>query len=325
MIGMMERRELGRAAAGRVVSAGLAGALGVGSLAGGANALESIIYAGPESGYVYNVLGPNLMTALYPEFRLTLEQTGGSAESIDRVLADPVAVGFSQRDIFEGYVRDSGGDAVSPLEYYGNLGLRCVYAVVRSGGWIKSYDDIVGAPGGSPITVDIGPVGGETAATFAEMRRRDSELANVKVGNSDTSQSISFVDAGRTDVAFFIAGPDSGEPDVARVLESDTLEFVPIVSRNILTPSDDGGNVYTYTRVTLGGGNWFKAAKTHDTICTTLGIVVNTDGDPELLDAVAFVTLSTNLDPVPPGWVDRVKTELAKARRRAQALFDSLF
>ena len=52
---------------------------------------------------------------------------------------------------------------------------------------------------------------------------------------------------------------------------------------------------------------------------------MNTDGDPELLDALAFVTLSTDLDPSPPGWMERVKTELANARRRAQALFDRLF
>ena len=97
-----------------------------------------------------------------------------------------------------------------------------------------------------PITIDIGPAGGETAATFAEMRRRDPDLANVKVENSDTSQAISYVDAGRTDVAFFIARPDTSDPDFARVLESDTLELVPIVSRSILTPADNGGNVYTY-------------------------------------------------------------------------------
>ena len=75
----------------------------------------------------------------------------------------------------------------------------------------------------------------------------------------------------------------------------------------------------------MGGGNWFQAAKSHDTICTTLGVVVNTNGYPELLDAVAFITLSTDLDPAPPGWMDRVKTELANARHRALALFDRLF
>jgi TRAP-type uncharacterized transport system substrate-binding protein len=299
--------------------------LGIGLLAGSANALEAVIYAGPESGYVYNVLGPNLMTALYPEFRLSLERTVGSTESIEKVLADPVAVGFSQRDIYESYVRDYGGEVTPPLDYYGNLGLRCVYAVVRSGGWVKSFEDIVTPPDGGPITIDIGPAGGETAATFAEMRRRDPDLANVKVENSDTSQAISYVDAGRTDVAFFIARPDTSDPDFARVLESATLELVPIVSRSILTPADNGGSVYTYTRITLGGGNWFQAAKTHDTICTTLGVVVNKNGDPELLDAVAFITLSTDLDPAPPGWMDRVKTELANARHRALTLFERLF
>jgi TRAP-type uncharacterized transport system substrate-binding protein len=323
--GMMERRGFGMAGLSRAVRVGLVGALGLGLAASGANALEATVYAGPEGGYVYDVLGPNMMTALYPEFRLTLERTEGSAENIKMVLANPVGFGFSQRDIYEGYLRDVSGEVTPPLEYYGSLGLRCVYAVVRSGGWIKSFDDIVGAPDGNPITLDIGPAGGETAATFAEMRRRDPSLAGVETENSETSQAISYVDAGRTDVAFFIARPDTGDPYVARVLESDTLEFVPIVSRNILTPSDDGGNVYTYTRITLGGGNWFQAAKTHDTICTTLGIVVNTDGDPELLDALAFVTLSTDLDPAPPGWMERVRTELANARRRAQALFDRLF
>ena len=54
-------------------------------------------------------------------------------------------------------------------------------------------------------------------------------------------------------------------------------------------------------------------------------IVVNTNGDPELLDALAFITLSADLDPAPPGWMERVRTELANARRRAQALLDRLF
>ena len=118
----------------RAMRVGLVGALGAGSAAGGANALEATVYAGPESGYVYNVLGPNLMTALYPEFRLTLERTEGSTENIELVLANPLGFGFSQRDIYEGYLRDVGGEVAPPLEYYGSLGLRCVYAVVRSGG-----------------------------------------------------------------------------------------------------------------------------------------------------------------------------------------------
>lgn len=277
-------------------------------LAAGEALAQAKLYAGPQTDPLYEETAPRLMTALFPEHRLGLRSSSGGVQTLRLVLDDPEALGFVQADLLRDHVSDHPGDA-ERLLLFGDLGLRCLYAAVREGGWVADFEDLLRQREDQPIRVDVGPPEGDAAASFAAMRRIEPELAGVELEHRGGLRALHMVEAGLTDVAFFVEQPSLDSPALAKILEGEGLALMPVVSRGLLATDGEGEGSYLYTRVVVQRNPWLRRETSYETLCTPLGVVANAAGDPNLLDAVAFATISGELEPRDPGLVENLLTQ----------------
>lgn len=272
-------------------------------LAAGEAAAQAKLYAGPQTDPLYEETAPRLMTALFPGHRLALRSSSGGRETLRLVLEDPEALGFVQADLLRDHLAEHPGDA-DDLLLFGNLGLRCLYAVVREGGWVADFEDLMRPREDQPIRVDVGDSDGDGAASFTAMTRIEPDLAGVELEHRGGLRALHMVEAGLTDVAFFVEQPSLDSPALAKVLESDGLRLMPVVSRGLLATGDGGEGSYLYTRVVVQRNPWLRRETSYETLCTPLGVVANAAGEQSLLDAIAFATISGELEPRDPSLVD---------------------
>lgn len=273
----------------------------------GVASAQTKLYAGPEAEPLYLETAPQLMTALFPDHRLNLRATTGGLETLQLVLEDPEAVGLVQRDLVHDHLaRQPNEDERAVL--FGNLGLRCLYAVVREGGWVASFEDLLRQPEDQPLLVDVGPAAGDAAATFAAMRNLEPGLSSVELEYRGGLRALHMVEAGLTDVAFFVEAPNLQSQLVAKVRESETLTLLPVVARSLLTARDpeDSGSSYLYTRVVVERNPWLRSERSYETLCTPLSVLVNAEGETELLDALAFAVISQEFEPQDPSLTERL-------------------
>ena len=281
---------------------------------------QTRLYAGPEAGPLYEETGPRLITVLFPTFRLGLRSTSGGPQTLRHVLENPDAIGFVQKDVLRDHLARKPGD-VSRLQSFGNIGLRCLYAAVRKGGWVASFEDLLRAREDRPIKVDIGEPEGDTAATFDAMRRIEPRLATVALERRGGMRALYMVEAGLTDVAIFVEEPSLDSPAIARIVESGSLSLLPVVTRSLLVADGDGEASYQFTRVVVDRNPWLRSETTYETLCTPVGVVVNAAGDEAFLDAVAYASINGELTPREPALVDRLLDQADAARH---ALIDLL-
>ncbi len=288
------------------------------SFAGHAGA-QSKLYAGPQGDGLYEKNGPRLMAALLPEYRLGLYSSSGGRQTLEKVLQDSEAIGFLQKDVLRDHLARKPEDA-GKVQMFGNLGLRCLYGVVRKGGWVTSFEDLLRQREEQPIRVDIGEPEGDTAASFAAMRAIEPNLARVVPEHRGGLRALYMVEAGLTDVALFVEEPRLDSPAVAKVMETDALKLIPVVSRALLAPDEQGEGSYVFTRVVVERNTWVRRETSYETLCTPVGIVVNTAGDPPFLDAVAYASISGKIAPSDPSLTDRLLYKVESARRSVMQL-----
>ncbi|MGE0254893.1 MAG: hypothetical protein AB7N54_02910 [Alphaproteobacteria bacterium] len=281
---------------------------------------QARLYAGPEAGVLYEESGPRLITVLFPTFRLGLRSSSGGPQTLRQVLESPEAIGFVQKDVLRDHLARRPGD-IGRLQSFGNVGLRCVYAAVRKGGWVASFEDLLRPRDDRPIKVDIGEAEGDTAATFDAMRRLEPRLASVSLDRRGGMRALYMVEAGLTDVALFVEEPSLDSPAITRVVESESLTFLPVAARSLLATDADGDSSYQFTRVVVDRNPWLRSETAYETLCTPVGVVVNAAGNEAFLDAVAYASINGDLVPREPPLVDRVLRQAEAAR---DALVDLL-
>ena len=289
-------------------------------LSGEASAQEKI-YAGPSSGVFYREIAPRLMTSLYPQFRVSLETSSGSIQSIERVLADHQAIGLVQKDILLHYL-SINPEVRDKVQIFGNLGPRCLFGVVREGGWVRSFEDVKRPRDDQPIRVDVGDPLGDAAASFDAMRASEKDLASVVLENRGGIRALHMVEAGLVDVAFFVEEPSLESPALRKVMSTEELRFIPVVSRNLLASDEEDGSSYTYSRVVVERNNWIRRDTSYETLCTATVILLNTEGSPAFLDAVAYASISADLEDSKPGLAYQLRNGLDFSLRLVSKMRD---
>jgi hypothetical protein len=145
-----------------------------------AQADGGVIYIDAPQGYSSANIGAALLQSLGDNFfEFTLAGGDTEREVMQRVAADPRNIGLVQRDLYVQYLRDHA-DSDTRFEFYGNIPV-CLMAVVRKGSQIQTYGDLVRARTSRPTLLDVGPAGGQLAATFETLREIDPSLRNLQL------------------------------------------------------------------------------------------------------------------------------------------------
>ena len=228
------------------------------------------------------IFGPRLARALQPAFSVDVQVAPGSWENLEAVAADPSVVAFSQLDLYQQFVAERGLENV--LEHYGNIPV-CLFAAARIGSPLT-----LGLEGdASPValrTVDTGPMNGDTALTYELLQERAPAMREFDVEHRGWSRALARLAEGDLDLFVFVEYPNAAAPLVKDVLDNTRVVLLDNVA-DVLGPVPLADTPpYVPTQASIARGGWFDERYVGQTLCTSLGIVIHRDGDPEVLEAV---------------------------------------
>ncbi|MBI3707052.1 MAG: hypothetical protein HY246_05165 [Proteobacteria bacterium] len=278
-------------------------------------ASSAVILTGEEPGDPAARFAERLKYALAPLTTSFQQQEGGPA-ILARVLSDATLLGFAQRDGLAAFARENA-EARATLEIYGEVPA-CVVALVRKDGAIHTRADLGAARrDGEKVTIDVGPAGGWTAATFSLLRDLDVVLTHSTTEHRGGLRALSRVLAGETDVLVVMAYEGTLDGTFADAIAAGALEPAPLFGQNLVHMGAVHGLLYRLGQVDLGRPGLFRAGRTHETVCTSLGVVVNARADAALAENVARVAVNGGLAWSSRRWLDEAVAYAGSAFDRA--------
>jgi hypothetical protein len=272
---------------------------GVGVTAAAAGGTKVTILTGPTRSAVSEIFGPRLAQALQPAFSVEVQVAPGSWENLEAVAADPSVVAFSQLDLYQQFVAERGLENV--LEHYGNIPV-CLFAAARIGSPLT-----LGLEGDeSPValrTVDTGPINSDAALTYELLQGRAPALREFDVEHRGWSRALARLAQGDLDLFMFVEYPNAAAPLVKDVLDNTRVVLLDDVA-DVLGPVPLADTApYVPTQASIARGGWLDERYVGQTLCTSLGIVIHRDGDPDVLEAVVHAaTNSVLLNDVEGSW-----------------------
>jgi len=258
-------------------------ALAVALLAGPASA--GSIYTGGQSGSYFGSFGPLLLERLKKDFfEYDLKTSAGSGENIDKVLADPTAIGMTQTDVlaFKSAQDPTVAERVTIIR--NDVANECLYAVTdeANADRLSNWGSVTGYA--RRLRFALGSAESGSALTFKLLQSFDESLAQAsKVSYMDsTDAAIDAVINGQAEVAFFVQSPDPSNARFKRLNDA-KMVFIPVVDRNILRQRfADGERAYIplEVKVTSAGLLNWRGVEKIVTACTPLAYVT---GRPDLM------------------------------------------
>lgn len=273
-----------------------------------------------------------LRDALAASRETTLQPAEGGPAVLARVLADPTHVAFAQRDALATFGR-ADRQAGQSLEIYGSVPA-CVVTLVRPVTNIRSFADVSGARrDGEPITIDVGAPGSWPASTFSILRELDATIAHFTPEHRGGARALSRVLAGETDALLAIAYDGTLDEPLAEAVASGALTPVPLLGTAVVRVAALHSLPYESNEIEIGRAGWLRTARPYDTICTSLGVVVNTRAEPKAAEAIARIAVTGRLTATNRGWLretlgyagDTVARTAAEAQRAASSIVEPAF
>lgn len=273
--------------------------------------LASTDTADPLTGF-----GERLHQALPSNLSVTRAPSPNGPAVLSAVLADPEKIGFAQRDGMPA-LRASGERTSAALEIYGDLPA-CAVALVRRNAPVRSYADMLAMRRNSEVLrVDIGPADGWTAATMTNLRALDATWGHASIENRGGARALSRILSGETDMLVVMAYGTAIDPTLVSALAEGTIEPAPVFASHLTRLAALHGLPYSESRVGLRTGRLFAAPQDYETLCTTLGVVVNANADRAIAEAVARIAVSGGLTPSGNQWLGAIVRTAASAAERA--------
>jgi hypothetical protein len=295
----MTRANLRHSAIRLMLVAGLAVLDGGAPAAAPADGVKVTILTGPTRSAVSQIFGPRLAQALPPAFSADVQVAPGSWENLEAVAADPSVVAFSQFDLYQRFVAERGLENV--LEHYGSIPV-CLFAAARIGSPLT-----LGLDGGMSAvalrTVDIGPTNGDTALTYELLQERVPAMRDLKVEHRGWSRALARLAQGDLDLFLFVEYPGAAAPLMRDVLDNPRVVLLDNVA-DVLGPVPLADTApYVPTQASIAHGGWLDERYVGQTLCTSLGVVIHRDGDPQVLEAVVHAaTNGVLLNDVESSW-----------------------
>jgi hypothetical protein len=265
-------------------------------------ATPAIVLASDDPADPLAPFGDRLKHGLSPSVTATLQSTSSGPAVLAAVLADRNRIAFAQRDGLAAF-RSLNESARSGLEFYGDVPA-CAVALVRRDSPVRSHADLVAARrGAETVTFDVGSADDWTATTLAILRSLDVALAHPRLEHRGGARALSRVLAGETDVMVVMAYGATLDPALTDALTSGALEPAPFFNAHLLKLASLHGLPYSAGRVEIPGPGLLRTTR-HETICTTLGVVVNAGADRAVSETIARLTVNGGLSRTPRQWFD---------------------
>ena len=196
-----------------------------------------------------------------------------------------------QRDFFS--ARANAPDHAK-LEVYGRIPA-CVLVLGRPG-WSPGLDNA--------RSIDVGSQQGWTAETIKILSGIEPILASSRIEYRGGARALDRVRNGEDDIAFLMVYDDVLDPVTRGYLKDGLLAPIPLFSASHLREASKAGLNYQPGQITVPvAQSWWRQTR-FETICTTLGVAVNTSTEARFVE-VALESLSS-------GPIDEAKAKVEK-------------
>lgn len=228
-------------------------------------------------------LPPVLTEAQFPGYSCTAckdKEPCGSVANIERVMAEPTLIGFTQLDVLA-REKTKRSDVAKKVSVVRQLACEGLFIVTKNQR-ITGYGDVLGLARRLPATV----AAGGARATFDYMREVDPDgigrLTDERIKSAATASAMIDDVAGSTDgrIGFFVQFADPENANIKKMMDSG-LKVVPVLSRELLRAKVDGQEVYQLQEFTLKSGYTSYGTTTTRTACTPAVIVT---GNPDSME-----------------------------------------
>jgi hypothetical protein len=261
------------------------------------------LYAGPATDPAFTTIAPPLLSALYPEQRLTATAVPDSTAALDRVAADPTSAALTDLATMLGYLAAKKLPA-DRLEFHGPIEQHCLLAFARRDGWVRAFSDLATA-NGSPRP-SIGLAGSGATTLLPILYRLEPGLAGVDAQPGDADALAAQVAHGAPDVLLLLAYPELDRDLIERLADNDQLSLLPVVTRLLSRAALDSDSGFTLQLVRTDSGLAPWSRHKLVTLCTPVGVVLRGDAPAALRDAVNRAVLSV-AGALQPSLTDRAR------------------
>jgi TRAP-type uncharacterized transport system substrate-binding protein len=268
------------------------------------------IGAGGAEGEYTNTIVPTLSIGLQGYgYIAEAVISAGSQENIDKVWSGELPAGLTQLDVMAlNMIEERPAFAKGHLKIIGKLSPEALFCVIKQGGKIASYDDLID-PQKAGLKVSVGPKGSGTARTFQYLMTLDPRLKSIQlIQEGNPEKQLDRLESGQRDLVCFVMMPDFKNALIKRVIKNKKLEFIGMDKRLFINATLEGESVYDVMEVPVNLGFFGWGAKRIKTLVTWIGIVVNEQWtDENFLNALSQQAIKGEILPK--------KSAAAKAKR----------
>jgi hypothetical protein len=259
------------------------------------NESRSLLISTEDSGSkVY--IAKNITTAIASDYSLSIDPIR-RVDIISTVANDSTKVGLIGYDDYLARL-DEDSNLAERIGFYGEVPI-CLFAV-RSKIAAERKRQAVRIIGiNSKSVVDVGLGDQETAQMINTLWSNISERDDIVLSNVGGYRAMASVEQGFTDVAYFSAYPHTQLPFLKHVANRNGLNLVESIDE-VLGPVRLGRRgAYLPTRLEIEGDGWFKDKQYVNTLCTSMGVVVNTEAsgqDRMFVEEIVRVMMTADLN-----------------------------
>ena len=252
-------------------------------------------FSGPADNISHITFGPKLKRGLEGQYEVQLIPNKRDEETLTAIVRDSAVSGFVRLDVFIDFLIRNPEHSKS-LEFYGDIPI-CLFGAVNS----NTSDGLFSGDEGDPIHVDLGAEHQATAfmakSIWPDLGNRESTTFERKGGY----RALESVSQQRTDAAFFTEHPGFSSPKLSYVRKRSNLRLLnrsDVVFGSINKPAiaEKG---YIPTQIELAAPGWLAVKVPIQTVCTSLGVVVNSKadnlGDQRYIEALVRSISADNL------------------------------
>ncbi len=242
------------------------------------------INTGGRTGAYFGRFCPELQAALKQSaFDYECVTSQGSRENLQRVVADPTQIGFSQLDVYALENTILGDEGLFET-IRTDLGRECLFMITKNPE-IKTLGEVSALADG--LRFILPPEKSGSAATFEFLQQVDPDglgrATSVRYAAS-TDEAIEAALSANDAVTLFVQFPD---PENARfkLIEKLGGHAIPVLSRAILRQEVGGEKIYFAQETEIANPKWLSTSPKVITACTP--IVLFTGKSARIEDATA--------------------------------------
>lgn len=251
------------------------------------------LFSGPIDSNAHLLFAPRLKKALEESYDIELAPRS-YGDILNAVASDSSLNGFVTLDVFYDF-RTGNPELASNLEFYGKTPV-CLFGAVNS----KAINIDMKSESASPRHIDIGPVDRSTYVMVSALTPDLMTRSDITFEHRGGYRALEQTSNNAEHVALFTAYPHLSSLELDYVNEHDQLELSRAIDR-VLGPIDRSilaSKGYMPKTVALPKPGWMPGTIEYRTVCTTLGIVVNSrvSDEADRLFTEALVRTVTAID-----------------------------